>query len=142
MDSAGLARVGFHEKFTPAQRSRLRDHLDRRIDFSAIGFGTLSHLIPVYKLWQGRFTEAWHQLPQPEQQRLLSLVMEGLNTAGGKELVMCSAAWSNERWPFFGVEEFPDMEAVQRHEQILTDLNWARYIDSRTTLGTELILPQ
>ena len=48
----------------------------------------------------------------------------------------------HERWPFFGVEEFPDLEAVQRHEQILTDLNWARYIDSRTTLGTELILPQ
>jgi hypothetical protein len=97
---------------------------------------------PVYKLWQGRFTEAWHQLPQQEQQRLLSLVMEALNTAGGKELVMCSAAWSNERWPFFGVEEFPDLEAEQRHEQILTDLNWARYIESRTTLGTELILPQ
>jgi hypothetical protein len=77
-----------------------------------------------------------------EQQRLLSFVMEALNTAGGKELVMCSAAWSNERWPFFGVEEFPDLEAVQRHEQILTDLNWARYIESRTTLGTELILPQ
>jgi hypothetical protein len=93
-------------------------------------------------LWQGRFTEAWHQLPQQEQQRLLSQVMDALNTAGGKELVMCSAAWSNERWPFFGVEEFPDLEAVQRHEQILTDLNWARYIESRTTLGTELILPQ
>jgi hypothetical protein len=27
----------------------------------------------VYKLWQGRFTEAWHQLPQEEQQRLLRL---------------------------------------------------------------------
>ena len=76
-----------------------------------------------------------------EQQRLLSLVMEALTTAGGKELVLCSAAWSNERWPFFGLEEFPDLEAVQRHEQILTDLNWARYIESRTTLGTELILP-
>ena len=97
---------------------------------------------PVYKLWQGRFTEAWHQLPQQEQQSLLSQVMAALNTAGGKELVMCSAAWSNERWPFFGVEEFPDLEAVQRHEQILTDLNWARYIESRTTLGIELILPQ
>jgi hypothetical protein len=59
----------------------------------------------VYKLWQGRFTEAWHQLSPQEQQRFLSLVMEALNTAGGKELVMCSAAWSNERWPFFGVEE-------------------------------------
>ena len=27
-------------------------------------------------------------------------------------------------------------------EQILTDLSWARYIESRTTLGTELIRPQ
>jgi hypothetical protein len=96
----------------------------------------------VYKLWQGRFTEAWHQLAQEDQQRLLSQVMEALNKAGGKELVICSAAWSNERWPFFVVEEFPDLDAVQRHEQILTDLNWARYIDSRTTLGTELIFPE
>jgi hypothetical protein len=52
---------------------------------------------PVYKLWQGRFTEAWHQLPDEEQQRLLGRVMEALDTAGGKELVLCSAAWSNER---------------------------------------------
>jgi len=34
--------------------------------------------------------------------------MEALNKAAGKELVICSAAWSNERWPFFVVEEFPD----------------------------------
>jgi hypothetical protein len=97
---------------------------------------------PIYKLWQGRWTEAWHQLPEQEEQRLLSLVTEALNMAGGKELVICTAAWSNERWPFFGVEEFPDLEAAQRHEQILTDLNWTRYIESRTTLGTELVLPQ
>ena len=71
---------------------------------------------------------------------MLSLVMEALNTVGGKELVICSAAWSNERWPFFGVEEFPDLDAVQRHEQILIDLNWGRYIESRSTLGTELTL--
>jgi hypothetical protein len=96
----------------------------------------------VYKLWQGRFTEAWHQLPEEQQQHMLRQVSEALNTAGGKELVICSAAWSNERWPFFGVEEFPDVEAVRRHEQILTDLNWARFIESRTTLGTELILPE
>src|SRR5215210_7890991 len=95
----------------------------------------------IYKLWQGRFTEAWHQLPEQEQQRLLSVVPEALTTVGGRALVTCSAAWSNERWPFFGVEEFPDLDAVQRHEQILTDLNWARYIESRTTLGTELTLP-
>ncbi len=47
---------------------------------------------PIYKLWQGRFTEAWHQLPEQEQQRMLSLVTEALNTTGGKELVICDAA--------------------------------------------------
>jgi hypothetical protein len=95
----------------------------------------------IYKLWQGRMTEAWHQLPQQEQQRLLSQVMDALNSVGGRELVICDAAWSNERWPIFGVEEFPDLEAVQRHEQMLIDLNWLRYIESRTTLGTELQVP-
>jgi hypothetical protein len=99
-------------------------------------------MAPVYKLWQGRFTEAWHQLPEEEQQRLLAQVQQALNTAGGKALVVCSAAWSNERWPFFGVEEFPDLEAVQRHTQILIDLNWARYIESRTTLGTQFVMPE
>jgi hypothetical protein len=95
----------------------------------------------IYKLWQGRFTESWHQLPEQEQQRLLSQVTDALDTVGGRELIVCNAAWSNERWPVFGVEEFPDLEAVQRHEQMLTDLNWLRYIESRTTLGTELELP-
>ncbi len=95
----------------------------------------------IYKLWQGRFTEAWHGLSEQEQQDLLGRVTEALDTVGGKELVICDAAWSNERWPFFGVEEFPDLDAVQRHEQILTNLNWARYMESRSTLGTELILP-
>ncbi len=96
---------------------------------------------PIYKLWQARPTEAWHQLSQEEQQRLMGQVLEALDTAGGKELVACDAAWSNERWPFFGLEEFPDLEAVQRHEQLLTDLNWLRYIESRTSLGTEFSMP-
>ena len=95
----------------------------------------------IYKLWQARFREAWYQLSEQEQQRLLTQGAEALNTVGGKELVICTASWSSERWPFFGLEEFPDMEAVQRYEQLLTDLNWARYMDSRSTLGTELILP-
>ena len=99
-------------------------------------------MAPVYKLWQGRFTEAWHQLPQGEQRRMLDLVQQALDTAGGKELVICTAAWSSERWPYFGVEEFPDLEAVQRHAQMLLELTWGRYMDSRSTLGTQLVLPE
>ena len=70
-------------------------------------------------LWQGRLTEAWYQLPQEEQQRLPGRVQQALDTAGGKELVICSASWANEQWPFFGVEELPDVDAVQRHTQPL-----------------------
>jgi hypothetical protein len=33
------------------------------------------------------------------------------------------------------------MEAAQRHTQLLTELTWGRYMDSRTTLGTQLVLP-
>ena len=97
---------------------------------------------PIYKLWQARFTEAWHQLPHEKQQRLLAMDDRALNMAGGKALVVCSAAWSNERWPYFGVQEFPDLAAVQRHTELLIELNWPRYLESRTTLGTQLVLPE
>ena len=97
---------------------------------------------PIYQLWQARFTEAWYQLSEEDQQRLFKRVAEALETVGGKELVMCSAAWANERWPFFGVEEFPDLEAVQRHQEMLGRFSWARYVESRTSLGTQLQLPE
>jgi hypothetical protein len=90
----------------------------------------------VYKLWQARGTEAWYQLSKEEQQRLLTAVAEALEAVGGKQVVLCSSGWSNEEWPLFGLEEFPDLGAVQRHQQILLDLDWARYVESRTTLGT------
>lgn len=95
----------------------------------------------IYKLWQTRFTEAWHQLSGDEQTRLFGQVQEALSTAGGKEVVVCDAAWSNEEWPYFGLEEFPDADAVRRHQQILADLGWPRYVESRSFLGTHLVLP-
>jgi len=95
----------------------------------------------VYKLWQSRYTQAWYQLPEDEQQRLLGQVMQALDKAGGREIVICDAAWANERWPFFGLEEFPDVDAVQRHEKLLGELRWDRYMHARTSLGTEMPMP-
>ena len=92
---------------------------------------------PVYKLFLGNSTEAWHQLPQEEQEARLAKVDEALSQVGGKRIVMCNSGWSSEQWPFFGVEEFPDIEALQRHSHLLNELNWGRYVDSMTLLGTE-----
>jgi hypothetical protein len=68
-------------------------------------------------------------------------VMRALDQVAGKAVVTCLSAWSNERWRAFGVEQFPDIEGVQRHEQIL-DVAWARYFESQSTLGTEFMTPQ
>jgi hypothetical protein len=40
------------------------------------------------------------------------------------------------------VEEFPDVDAVQDFAEALIDVGWARYLDSRTSLGTAFVRPQ
>ena len=74
----------------------------------------------IYKLYLGRPTEAWYQLSQEEQNNLMAKVVQSLEDAGGKPIIRCSSAWSTETWPFFGVEEFPNIEAAQK--QILFKL--------------------
>ena len=92
---------------------------------------------PIYKLFLVKSSEAWHQLSQEEQDSLMAKVNEALEKVGGKRIVLCNSSWSSEQWPFFGVEEFPDIEAVQKHSELLDELNWLRYIETITVLGTE-----
>jgi hypothetical protein len=60
-----------------------------------------------------------------------------LDKVGGKRVVLCHSSWSSEQVKVFGVEEFPDIEAVQKHSQLLNELHWFRYIETETVLGTE-----
>jgi hypothetical protein len=91
---------------------------------------------PIYKLWQARLREAWYQLSPDAQQQLSAQVEAALEQVGGRRVLICATAWATEEWAGFGVEEFPDIEAVQKHTQLLDDLHWYRYIESRTVLGT------
>lgn len=91
---------------------------------------------PVYKLFLARPSEAWYQLSEEEQAALMDKVDEALEKADGKSVITCDSGWSSEQWLFFGVEEFPDIEAVQKHAQELNELNWSRYVESMTILGT------
>jgi hypothetical protein len=54
-----------------------------------------------------------------------------------KRLVLCASSWASEQQPFWGVEQFPNLEALQKHTELLNELNWSRYIESTTVLGTE-----
>jgi hypothetical protein len=92
----------------------------------------------IYKVFLTRPLEAWYQLSQEEQTSLLAKVNEALEAAGGKTVVLCNSSWSSEQWQFFGVEEFPNIEAIQKQAALHNELNWLRYMESVTVLGTEL----
>ncbi len=91
---------------------------------------------PLYKLWQAKWTTAWYELSHDEQTALIGQVNEALERVGGKRLVLCNVSWSTEQWPVFGIEEFPTLEALQQHSAILTELNWARSVESTTAVGS------
>ena len=92
---------------------------------------------PIYKLWMCRPTEAWYQLSEEEQDDHLAKISKAREEVGGKSITSCTSAWSSEQWQYFGVEEFPDIEAVQKHTARLLELNHFRYIESVSVLGTE-----
>ena len=91
----------------------------------------------IYKSFRGRATEAWHQLTEDEREALLAKIGDALSQVGGKSMLVCDCAWSSEEWWFFGVEEFPNVEAVQKHAKLLADLKWLRYVETESLLGTE-----
>jgi hypothetical protein len=93
---------------------------------------------PIYKLWMLKLTEAWYQLSEEEQNNHLARINEALEKAGGKTIITCSSAWSSEEWQGFGLEEFPDIEAVQKHtEVLLMELDHYRYMECTSLLGTK-----
>lgn len=91
----------------------------------------------VYKMFQVSMSEAWYQLSKEEQTDIFAKVDEARDKAGGKPVIICDSSWASEEWQAFGIEEFPDAEAVQLHAKLLNEIDWLRYINSRTLIGTE-----
>ena len=91
----------------------------------------------IYKAFFGKAQEPWYQLSKAEQDSLLKKVTAARDKVGGKLHLICNVNWSSDAYQFFGVEVFPSLEAVQQHNKLLNELNWFRYIDGFSILGTE-----
>jgi hypothetical protein len=61
--------------------------------------------------------------------------MEEARKNGGIPLATAYTRWNNEVWEYFGVERYPDMEAVVRYSQYLSTTNWYRVWEARSFLG-------
>jgi len=91
----------------------------------------------IYKLWMFKYTEAWYQLSEEERNRHFAKLQDAYKKAGGKLVIACSADWSAEQWRAFGLDEFPNIEAVQKFTEILQEQDHFRYIESVSMLGTK-----
>ncbi len=92
---------------------------------------------PIYKLWLMKNTEAWYQLSDEERQAIGRKLEQAIEQVGGKLVLGCYSGWASEQWQAFGVEEYPNIEAVQQLTALHHEMNWFRYIDSMTLLGTK-----
>ena len=91
---------------------------------------------PIYTFSTPRFTEAWYQLSEEEQDSLLAKVMAIAEKCGTKVIILCRSF--TPEWPFFQVNEFADIESMQKNQELNDELNWHRYIHSgNVILGTK-----
>lgn len=93
---------------------------------------------PIYKLFLGRPTETWYELTEKERDNLQTQMDDALKKVGGKRILLCASSWSSERWGVFGVEEFPDIEAVQKLSFALHELEAMKYFENDSLLGIKL----
>ena len=92
---------------------------------------------PIFKVWFSKFKAPWYQLTPEQQDKLMAQATEYAKQLGVENIAFCASAWASEEWHFWGVEKFPDLEAVQKYSDFLFSLNWFNYIESKTYLGTE-----
>ena len=92
---------------------------------------------PIYKFWRMRPTEAWYQLSQEEKDSLMGKLSAVFDEVDAEDLVQCTSLWASEEWMYFGIHKYPDLEALQKHYKSLQELNWTRYMESETMIGSE-----
>jgi len=93
---------------------------------------------PVYKMFHARWTEAWYQLSEEQRDAMFAKMAETGERVGAKQVMVCNSGWNSEKWLFWGVEEYPSMEALQEYAKCLADLDWFRYCDAEILLGTKM----
>jgi len=92
---------------------------------------------PIYKVWMSKAKDAYYELSPEERNKLYDISAEALKQVGGEMVVACFSSWCSEKWILWGVEKFPNIEAVQKHAQMLFEKDWFKYTESISYLGTE-----
>ncbi|MCU0487658.1 MAG: hypothetical protein MUE67_01755 [Anaerolineales bacterium] len=87
-----------------------------------------------------RFREAGYALSPSEREAMLAQVAVARHEYGGRLLVNAAARWSAYGIYGFGVEVFPDLGALKKHTKALEKLDWYRYVEAESFIGTPLLI--
>ena len=91
---------------------------------------------PIYVFGASRMKEAWYQLSEEERESLWAKVHAIGEKCGVKLIIRCTSMTAE--WPHWGVFEFPDIEALQRNNELSEEIGWFRYVESgHSMLGTK-----
>jgi hypothetical protein len=91
---------------------------------------------PICKVWLAKLGEAFYALSDAERDAALAQDQAALQAAGGRTVLACDSAWSNEHWPNWGFEVSPGLEGHLQYVEVQKKRNWFRYmLRSKTLLG-------
>jgi hypothetical protein len=94
---------------------------------------------PIYLLVLGKgFKEAWYHLSKEEQDQLWAKVEEIDKRAGAEWQIACDSRWADEEIYDWVVITYPDFESYHRKVAALEELDWWRYWECKTILGTKM----
>ncbi len=95
---------------------------------------------PIIVVRFAKIKEAFYKLSEEEKKEFMFKDREKLDELGGKIVMICDCRWSNEEWQFFGVEEWPTIEALEKYTKFLAEeLSAYKYAESKPYLGTREI---
>ena len=92
---------------------------------------------PIYVFSANGRTDAWYQLSDEERESLMDEVRANAEEVGTKVILSCNSKWASDAWDFFRVEEYPDIETLQKHIELDNELDWFRYVEGMSILGTK-----
>ena len=87
-----------------------------------------------------RLTEAGYAFSVEERAAKFAQAAAVRAESGGSLLFNALAGWSSYDIYGFGAELFPGLESLKQHTAALEKLDWFRYVESETFIGTPIIL--
>jgi hypothetical protein len=92
---------------------------------------------PIIILYFAKIKEEYYNLSEEEKQVFMRKDRKQMDELGMKLIMTIDCRWSNEEWDFIGIEEWPTIEALEKHAKFEKEERKAfRYAESKTYLGT------